>query len=55
MSSYRDDSHDIAVASDSTWVGLTSIIEDTAKAVATLIVCIGVLHADSAVASDQAY
>lgn len=53
MSSYRDDSHDIAVASDSTWAGLTSIVEDTAKAVATLIVCIGVLHTDSAVASDQ--
>lgn len=53
MSSYRDDSHDIAVASDSTWLGLTGIIEDTAKAVATMIVCIGVLHTDSALASDQ--
>lgn len=53
MSNYRDDSHDIAVASDSTWAGLASIIEDSAKAVATLIVCIGVLHTDSAVASDQ--
>lgn len=50
---YRDDTQETAVASDSTWLGLTSIVEDTAKAVATLIVCIGVLHTDSAVASDQ--
>ena len=50
---YRDDTQETAVASDSTWLGLASIVEDTAKIFATLIVGIGVLHVDSAIASDQ--
>lgn len=53
MSRYRDDIQDTAVASDSTWAGIKSIVEETAKVVATLIVGIGVLHFDSAAASDE--
>lgn len=50
---YRDDSHSIAVASDGTWLGLKSIVEESAKATATVMFGLGVLHADVAIASDH--
>lgn len=52
MSNYRDDIQDTAVASDSTWLGLKSVVEDSAKITALLIFGLGVLHTDSAIASD---
>lgn len=53
MSNYRDDSVDLAVASDSTWLGLSAITESAAKIAAVLLVAIGVLHADGATAADE--
>lgn len=53
MSDYRDDSHSIAVASDDTWLGLKSIVEDSAKAAAVVMFGLGVLHTDTATASDH--
>lgn len=50
---YRDDSHSIAVASDETWLGLNSIVEESAKATAAIIFGLGVIHVDTAVASDH--
>lgn len=52
MSNYRDDSVDLAVASDSTWLGLSAITESAAQIAAVLLVAIGVLHADGATAAD---
>lgn len=52
MSNYRDDMQDTAVVSDSTWLGLKSVVEDTAKIAALLIFGLGVLHTDTATASD---
>lgn len=52
MSNYRDDMQDTAVVSDSTWLGLKSVVEDTAKITALLIFGLGVLHTDTATASD---
>lgn len=53
MSDYRDDSHSIAVASDHSWLGLKSIVEDSVKATATVIFGLTVLHSGTAVASDH--
>lgn len=53
MSDYRDDSNDTAVASDSTWIGLTAINEGTAKITESVLFGLLVLHASGAVASDE--
>lgn len=53
MSDYRDDSNDTAVASDSTWIGLTAISEGTAKITESVFFGLLVLHASGAVASDE--
>lgn len=53
MSSYRDDSVDTAIAGDSTWAGLTSLVTEVALASSALIFAMGVLHSDGAIASDQ--
>lgn len=53
MSNYRDDSVDLAVASDSTWLGLNVIAESAAKIAAVLLVAIGVMHADGATAAED--
>jgi hypothetical protein len=54
MSNYRDDSTDLAVASDSTWLGLSAITESAARIAAVLLVAIGVLHTDGAAAAEEA-
>ena len=54
MSNYRDDSVEIAVASDSTWLGLSAITESAARIAAVLLVAIGVTHVDVATAADEA-
>ena len=53
MSNYRDDSVEIAVASDSTWLGLSAITESTARIAAVLLVAVGVLHTDGAAAAEE--
>ena len=53
MSNYRDDTQETAVAADSTWVSITAIAEDSARAVTALIFGLGVLHASSAAAADE--
>ena len=53
MSNYRDDSTDLAVASDSTWLGLSAITESTARIAAVLLVAVGVLHTDGAAAAEE--
>ena len=53
MSNYRDDSVDLAVASDSTWLGLSAITESTARIAAVLLVAVGVLHTDGAAAAEE--
>lgn len=53
MSSYRDDTQETAVASDSTWGQLTTLAEETVKITSTLIVGLLLTIAESAVASDQ--
>ena len=53
MSNYRDDSTDLAVASDSTWLGLSAITESAARIAAVLLVAIGVLHTDGAAAAEE--
>lgn len=53
MSNYRDDMQSTAVASDSTWLGLTAITESSAKITATVLFGLMVAHCDSAIASDQ--
>lgn len=53
MSNYRDDSVDLAVASDSTWLGLSAITESTARIAAVLLVAIAVLHTDGAAAAEE--
>ena len=52
MSNYRDDTQETAVAYDSTWLKVTTIAEDSAKAASTLLFGLLVLHADLAAASD---
>lgn len=52
MSNYRDDTQETAVAHDSTWLKVTTIAEDSAKAVSTLLFGLLVLHTDLAAASD---
>lgn len=53
MSNYRDDSVDLAVASDSTWLGLNALVESIARIAAVLVVAVGVLHTDGAVAAEE--
>ena len=53
MSNYRDDSTELAVASDSTWLGLSAITESAARIAAALLVAVGVLHTDGAAAAEE--
>lgn len=53
MSRYRDDTQETAVASSSTWAGIASIVEETAKTVTALTLGLLVMHAGAAVAADQ--
>ena len=53
MSSYRDDTQEIAIASDSVWGQLTTLAEEAVKITSTLIVGLLLTVAESAVASDQ--
>lgn len=55
MSNYRDDITDTAVASSSTWMGLKFLVESSALITSALIVTIGVMHVDGAIASDQVF
>lgn len=55
MSSYRDDTTDTAIASDSGWVGLVSIFESSAKAVEVFVLGLSIFAADVATASDEIY
>lgn len=52
MASYRDDSNDTAVASDSTWMGLRTIADGTARASSVILSALFVLHIGTATASD---
>lgn len=53
MSEYRDDTQETAVASDSTWLGLTTITEEIARASSVVLFGLMVLHTSSAAASDE--
>lgn len=53
MSRYRDDTQETAVASNSTWVRLTTITEEVATITSALLFGLLVLHTDAAVASDS--
>lgn len=53
MARYRDDSQETAVAASSTWVKITAIAEETARAVSVLLFGLTVLHTDFAVATDS--
>lgn len=53
---YRDDTAELAVASDETWLGLRGVIvEELAVASAALIFTVGVTLADTATASDEVF
>lgn len=53
MSNYRDDTQETAVASSSTWLGLKTITESTAKISGTFLFGLMVTHCDVATASDE--
>ena len=53
MSNYRDDTTDTAIAGDSTWAGLTTIADNTARIKELFILAIAALSINSAVASDE--
>ena len=53
MSSYRDDSNDTATASDGTWMRVRSIAEGTARATASALFALLVVHTGTATASDE--
>lgn len=53
MSSYRDDTQETAIASDDTWLNITALAEDSARAVASLLFALAVTHGDQAMASDE--
>lgn len=54
MSDYRDDTTELAVASDTTWLGLTgNVIEELATISAVAMVTIGTLTLDSALVGDE--
>lgn len=53
MSNYRDDTHEIAVASSSTWAGLASITEEVARARDEVTYGLRMLVEESAAASDN--
>lgn len=53
MSDYRDDSHDIAVASDSVTGGLQSMFDDLARVSDALFFGIAIMCSSSAIASDE--
>lgn len=53
---YRDDTAELAVASDETWLGLRGVIvEEMAVASAALIFTVGVTLTDTATASDEVF
>lgn len=53
MAHYRDDTHEIAVASSRMWGGLRSIVEEIVKASDRVLFGLLVLHSASAAASDE--
>jgi len=55
MSNYRDDTMETAVALSSTWMGLGSLIVESAKATALATIMLGFLIVDQAQASDIEY
>lgn len=53
---YRDDTAELAVASDETWLGLRGVtVEELAVASAALIFTVGVTLSDTATASDEVF
>lgn len=53
MSNYRDDNTDTAIARDSTFAGLHSVLEDVARASDALIFGIAITLSSTAIASDE--
>lgn len=53
MSNYRDDNTDTAIASDSTFGGLSTIFEDIAKASDAVFFGIAIMLSSTAIASDE--
>lgn len=53
MSDYRDDTNEIAVAGDSTWVGVTSIAESTVKASDEVFYRLRIVAEDTLTVSDE--
>lgn len=53
MSNYRDDNTDTAIASDSTFVGLRSMLEDIARASDSIFFGIAITLSSTAIASDE--
>lgn len=52
MSNYRDDTMETAIASNTTWMGITSLLVESAKAVAIATVTLGFLITEHAKAED---
>lgn len=55
MSSYQDDTQETAVASDSTWGGLSQITDELAYVTAALVFGLTTLNTDSAQAADEVF
>lgn len=53
MSSYRDDTHELAVAADATWGGLSMLTDEVARASAAAFFSMMVVHTGAAAASDE--
>lgn len=53
MSNYRDDTQETAVASSSTWLGLTAITEEVARTASILLFGLLVVHSCTATATDE--
>lgn len=53
MSNYRDDTQETAVASSSTWLGVTAITEELARTSTMLLFGLMVLHSCGATATDE--
>jgi len=52
MSNYRDDTQETAIAGDDTWLGLHSVVEETAKITGAALFGLMVVHSDQAQATD---
>lgn len=55
MASYRDDTNEIAVARDSTWAGIKSIAESTARMRDVLLLGLGLMTVETAIGSDSVH